>query len=89
MRCIVIDAFGKNCLYKLPSILGQKYEWLTPHQRETLEKRFQADPYVERGEKPQLAMSLNISEAKISVWFVRRRNKEREKGLLGKYKYLQ
>ena len=70
---------------KSHSILGQNYELLTSYQKEILVERFQASPYLEKKEIPQLSRSLDISEAKLLKWFNHRRAKEREKGLLGKY----
>ena len=72
-----------------PSVSEQIKKQLTPYQNKTLLKRFEAKPYLEQGEKAQLAMSLNISETKIAQWFHHKRKMKRKKGLLGKHKYLE
>ena len=60
---------------------------LTPHQEETLVKKFQGKLYLEPEEKSQLAISLGISERKIAEWFRNKRMK-RKKEMLCKYKHL-
>ena len=45
-------------------------------------KNFQDKPYLERGRKRELAMSLNISEKRIADWFHHRRQTKRQAGLL-------
>ena len=64
-------------------LLG-KAKYLTPDQTKTLRKRFQNKPYLEKGEKYQLANSLNISAKKIEKWFLDRRARRRHAGLLAK-----
>ena len=73
----------------MPSVSEQKQKRLTRYQRETVLKRFQANPYLKPGEKTQLARSLNISETKLEQWFSNKRKMKRKKGLLCKYKYVQ
>ena len=81
----------KIVLTEMPSLLEQRRMRLTIYQKESLVERFQTNPYLEQGEKHQLARSLNISERKIEKWFDRRRLMKRKKGLLSKFscKYLQ
>ena len=74
-------------LIQIPSILEKKMKNFTPYQTEMLVKRFQAKPYLTKGEKYQLARSLNVSHSKIEHWFVSRRYRKRKQGLLGEYKY--
>ena len=73
----------------MPSGSEKTQKYLTPDQKETLVKRFQAKPYLEQGEKRQLASSLNISEAKLAQWFHNKRKLKGKKGLLCKCNYLQ
>lgn len=82
---------GESVVIKMPSILEQASKQLTIYQKETLVERFKANPYLEPGERHQLAKSLNISEKKIAKWFERRRHMKRKKGLLQKFtcKYLE
>ena len=47
-------------------------------------ERFQSKPYLEKGEKHQLAKSLNTSELRIEKWFNNRRSQRRKAGLLTK-----
>ena len=47
-------------------------------------ERFQANPYVRKEEKCELAKSLNITKEKIKVWFEYRRSKAKTKSLLSK-----
>ena len=46
---------------------------MTPNQRKALLKSFQAKPFPNLEERHQLAMSLNISEYRILLWFGRKR----------------
>ena len=82
---------GKIVLIEMPSILEEASKRFTIYQKETLEERYQANPYLEQGEKHQLARLLNISERKIAKWFERRRQMKSKKGLLRKFtcKYLE
>ena len=57
---------------------------LTAHQVNTLEKTFQANPYLEINDIHQLARSLNLSEIIIQRWYGKRRFKCRQEGTLGK-----
>ena len=67
------------------SKLARKKKNVTPYQKQLLVKRFQANPYLELGEKHQLAESLNMSEESIVSWFSVRRYYTKKKGLLRKY----
>ena len=67
------------------SNLGKKRKVVTPYQKQVLVKRFQAKPYLERGEKHQLAESLNMSDESIVSWFDVRRRSTKRKRLLRKY----
>ena len=69
----------------MTSNLGKKRKVWTPDQKQVLMKRFQAKPYLEPGEKYQLAESLNTSDESIVNWFYVTRCKRRQKGLLRKY----
>ena len=71
-------------LIELSSVLERARKQLTPYQLNTLLKRFQAKPFLEQGEKSQLARSLNISEATIAQWFQNRRKKKRRTEMLCK-----
>ena len=64
-------------------LLGRK-KHLTPSQAETLMKRFQRKPYLDKGEKHQLANLLNVSGKKIEKWFVDKRAQARRAGSLAK-----
>ena len=55
---------------------------LTTDQEQTLIKSFKAKPYLKRKEKEQLARSLNITEEKITRWYIRRRHLRKRAGLL-------
>ena len=67
------------------SNLGKKRYDLTPYQEQVLVKRFQVNPYLEPGEKNELAPLLNMSIKSIVQWFRVRRYYTRKKGLLRKY----
>ena len=67
------------------STLGNKRKPLTPYQTQVLVKRLEAKPYLEPGEKHQLAMSLNMSDKRIANWFRYARSKRRKKEPLCKY----
>ena len=70
---------------EITSNLGMKRKVLTPYQKQVLVKRFQAKPYLEPGEKHQLAESLNMSDESVVRWFNTRRRSTKKKGLLRKY----
>ena len=70
---------------EITSNLGRKRKDLTPYQKLILVKRFQANAYLEPGEKNQLAESLNMSGESIARWFNARRYNTNRKGLLRKY----
>ena len=55
---------------------------MTANQTQTLMKRFEAKPQLEKGEVHQLAETLNLTENRIVVWFNNARYKRRRKGLL-------
>ena len=80
--------FGRIFILEMCLILGQTKKQLTPYQKETLLKSYQAKPYLKREERDQLVNLLNVSSAKIKIWFYHKRTAEREKGLLCKCKYL-
>ena len=67
------------------STLGKRLKLLTPDQKQVLLKRLEAKPYLEPGEKHQLAESLNMSDKRITSWFRDKRFTRRKKGLLCKY----
>ena len=54
---------------------------MTAYQVQTLNKSFQAKPYVEKNERHQLARSLNVSEKRIIKWYERQRYLMKQKGL--------
>ena len=54
---------------------------MTKFQKETLLKRLQTKPFLEKQEKYQLARSLNISESTVYYWFTKMRGKARKKQL--------
>ena len=64
-------------------LLG-KAKYLTPSQTQTLMKRFQNKPYLDKGEKHELANLLKISEKKLEKWFIDRRPQKKQRGLLVK-----
>ena len=66
------------------STIGKTRQYFTPYQQQILVKRFQAKPYLEPGEKHQLARSLNTSDKRIRHWFKYRRCVRRKQGLLCK-----
>ena len=55
---------------------------MTPYQTQTLVNRYQANPYLEKEDKVQLAQSLNISTRSIGDWFDQRRFKQKRRGML-------
>ena len=57
---------------------------MTTYQTQTLMNMFQDKPYLERGEKHQLARLLNISAGRIQKWYNNMRSKRRKAGLPGK-----
>ena len=59
-------------------------KYLTPDQTQTLKKRFKEKPYLDKGEKCQLANLLQTTEKKIAKWFGDRRSQRRQAGLLAK-----
>ena len=61
-----------------------KMKYLTPGQTQILMKKFQNKPYLDKGEKHQLASLLNVSEKKIEKWFIDKRAQGRQAGLLDK-----
>ena len=61
---------------------------LTEYQSQILMERFQANPYLRKEEKCQLAESLNITKEKIKVWFDYRRSKAKTKSLLSKGEFV-
>ena len=61
-------------LEKAPTVLTSK-------QTIVLEKTFHAKPYLKPEEKHQLAMSLNISEECVQIWFNNRRKRSKKYGL--------
>ena len=62
--------------------LGKLKRLMTPHQTQTLVKKYEDNPFLELEERHQLAQSLNISKERITNWFVRRRYREKRRGLL-------
>ena len=64
-------------------LLGRK-KHLSTSQAETLMKRFQKNPYLDKGEKQQLANLLNTSGKKIEKWFLDKRAQARQAGSLAK-----
>ena len=62
--------------------LGKAKKYMTPYQAQTLLRRYETNPYLELGERHQLAQSLNISEERITEWFVQRRSWQRRSGML-------
>ena len=57
---------------------------MTKYQEQTLKERIENNPYLGKEEKHQLARLLNISEKRISMWFVNMRKARRITGLLAK-----
>ena len=64
-------------------LLG-KMKNLTPNEIQALMKIFQNKPYLDKGEKHELANLLNRSEKRIDNWFIERRAQARQAGLLAK-----
>ena len=61
--------------------------FLTETQKTTLMERFQANEYLTKEEKHELAMSLNITEGKIANWYTRRRRKNVAEGVLSQSEF--
>ena len=49
---------------------------MTPYQNQMLTKRFQAKHYLEENEKHQLSSLLNVSEKRITQWYLTKRFEE-------------
>ena len=64
----------------------KRLKTLAQNQKQVLVKRLEGKPYLEPGEKYQLAESLNMSVERISSWFRNSRFRRRKKELLCKYK---
>ena len=62
--------------------LGKAIKYMTPDQTQILVRRYEANPYLEREERHQLAQLLNVSEERIKRWFKDRRRKETKSGKL-------
>ena len=60
-------------------ILGKARKYITPYQTQILVRRYEANRYLEREERHELAQSLNISEERIKDWFRERRKWQRKK----------
>ena len=67
------------------STSGKKPTFFTEKQKQVLMKWFEAKPYLELGEKHQLAELLNISDEKISRWFRGALFRKRRKNISCKY----
>ena len=67
------------------STLGKKRIDLTSHQKKVLVKTFEDHSYLKRGEKYQLAESLNMNVKRIESWFRNQRFDRRKKEILRKY----
>ena len=67
------------------STLGTQRKRLTPYRKQVLVKRLEANPYLEPGEKHQLAESLNMSVNRIASWFRQTRSNRKRKEVLCKY----
>ena len=63
----------------LTSIKGNKR--MTPYQKQTLMKWYEAEPYLKREDRRNLAQSLKISEDMIRYWFIDRRKMQRRMGI--------
>ena len=64
----------------MSSILGRKRKLFTKAQKQILMERFQANKYLLKRERRELAMSLNIEEKRIDIWYF---NMHRKKAAFG------
>ena len=61
--------------------VGKKWKRLTKYQKEVLKSRFQAKPYLDKGERPHFAKLLNIGEPTVQMWFATKRCIRKRKGI--------
>ena len=54
---------------------------MTAYQKQTLKKCFLAKAYMEKDERQQLCISLNVSEKRIMKWYEKQRHLNKKKGL--------
>ena len=66
---------------KMFPILGRRKQFFTEAQKQIMMERFQANQYLTRREKRELAKSMNMEEKRIAIWYSNMRRKKAAVGM--------